>query len=156
MGKRAYIPCQKTRMDQETRRMIGTSQQGKKTTVEIIEETTLVMVVQRSNGTVIAGIRDKSRVQRKTLSTPRSKGQFTEKQVKNHSMESVKLIWVEVIAASEGKGQTNPMNSGKKSWADQVEEKTEISKGRSSVWDSFDIMKVSYAGFKLEYVPPNL
>ncbi|XP_019237195.1 PREDICTED: uncharacterized protein LOC109217410 [Nicotiana attenuata] len=45
-------------------------------------------------------------------------------------------------------------NSGRKSWADEVEEVTEKQRKKSSVWDNFDIAKISNAGYKLEYVQP--
>lgn len=40
----------------------------------------------------------------------------------------------------------------RKSWADKVEEE-EKSRVKPTIWDSFDISKISNAGFKLEYVP---
>lgn len=46
------------------------------------------------------------------------------------------------------------MGSGVKSWDFQVEAEIPISK--ASIWDKFDISKVLNAGFKLDYVAPEM
>ncbi|KAH0696218.1 hypothetical protein KY290_013576 [Solanum tuberosum] len=49
----------------------------------------------------------------------------------------------------------SPSTSGTKSWADVVEEEVKsIPVRKVSIWDDFDISKVSNTGFKLEYVEP--
>ncbi|MCE3050723.1 Rpoc1p [Datura stramonium] len=131
-------------MAQETRKMTGNSQREKKTTTDLVKADTPRMVGQRSNGIVITGAKETSRDKHKIVSIPRSSSRCTVKQVE--SMESVKSIWAEVVAASAGKEQIDLVGSGgRKSWADRVEEKVGIPKLRSSVWDSFDITKVSNA-----------
>lgn len=45
-------------------------------------------------------------------------------------------------------------SSGKKTWADEIEEENVRTKSQGSVWDNFDMAKVSNAGFKFEYISP--
>ncbi|MCD7470416.1 hypothetical protein HAX54_010284, partial [Datura stramonium] len=48
---------------------------------------------------------------------------------------------------------TNENVSDKLSWADEVE-RQQLNQMKSSVWEKFDITKMSNAGFKLEFVEP--
>ncbi|MCE5165766.1 hypothetical protein HAX54_012184, partial [Datura stramonium] len=49
-------------------------------------------------------------------------------------------------------GRMSGSTSNKMSWADEVERQQNMTK--VSVWDKFDIAKMSNAGFKLEFVEP--
>lgn len=40
------------------------------------------------------------------------------------------------------------------SWVDEVEE-VEIWENKGSIWDNFDIAKITNVGFKLEFVSPD-
>ncbi|WMV51956.1 hypothetical protein MTR67_045341 [Solanum verrucosum] len=62
--------------------------------------------------------------------------------------------WADVVHTSASSSKFFPSSSGAKSWADQVEAEIPISK--ASIWDNFDISKVSNAGFKLDYVAPEM
>ncbi|XP_060183323.1 uncharacterized protein LOC132613322 [Lycium barbarum] len=44
-------------------------------------------------------------------------------------------------------------NTGRQSWADEVDAAVEM-RGKGSIWDNFDISKISNAGFKLDFVSP--
>ncbi|MCD9560342.1 hypothetical protein HAX54_018962 [Datura stramonium] len=46
--------------------------------------------------------------------------------------------------------------SGKKSWANVMEEEADVAlpMKKPSIWDDFDISKISSSGFKMEYVAP--
>lgn len=52
----------------------------------------------------------------------------------------------------------SPTSSAKKSWADVVEEEANATTHvkKHSIWDEFDISKISNVGFKLEYVAPTM
>ncbi|KAK6803332.1 hypothetical protein RDI58_001116 [Solanum bulbocastanum] len=62
--------------------------------------------------------------------------------------------WADVVHTSASLSKFYPSSSGAKSLADQVEVEIPISK--ASIWDSFDISKVSNTGFKLDYVAPEM
>ncbi|MCD9560132.1 hypothetical protein HAX54_018608 [Datura stramonium] len=53
---------------------------------------------------------------------------------------------------SKPMGRMSGSSSSKMSWADEVERQQNMKK--ESVWDKFDIAKMSNAGFKLEFVEP--
>ncbi|MCD7470944.1 hypothetical protein HAX54_011187 [Datura stramonium] len=48
---------------------------------------------------------------------------------------------------------TKSSRSGKRSWADEVEQEVHVPMRQHSIWDNFDINKISNA-FKLEFIPP--
>ncbi|XP_070006789.1 uncharacterized protein [Nicotiana sylvestris] len=62
--------------------------------------------------------------------------------------------WNEVVQS--GNKKQSPSSSGTKSWADQVEEELEQPTKQSSIWENFDISKLSNTRFKLEYVAPTV
>ncbi|XP_009796054.1 uncharacterized protein [Nicotiana sylvestris] len=64
-------------------------------------------------------------------------------------------VWNEAILNPRNEGQSKSPGNGRKSWADEVEKELGIEK-RTSIWEEFDIAKLSNAGFKLEYVQPKL
>ncbi|KAG5568182.1 hypothetical protein H5410_064802 [Solanum commersonii] len=61
---------------------------------------------------------------------------------------------VDVVHTSTSSRKFYPSSSGAKSWADQV--KAEIPISKVSIWDSFDISKLSNVVFKLDYVAPEM
>ncbi|KAG5621777.1 hypothetical protein H5410_006995 [Solanum commersonii] len=58
-------------------------------------------------------------------------------------------IWNEIT--SRGGVESS---SSKQSWADEVEEEATAQGKKKSIWDEFDIAKLSNARYKLEYVAP--
>ncbi|KAH0682965.1 hypothetical protein KY290_021555 [Solanum tuberosum] len=62
-------------------------------------------------------------------------------------------IWKGIMQTT---GDRSPMESSgsKQSWADEVEEEIASSSKHKSIWDNFDIAKLSNAGYKLDFVPP--
>ncbi|KAK6791362.1 hypothetical protein RDI58_010443 [Solanum bulbocastanum] len=69
---------------------------------------------------------------------------------KGHQASLVQEASSEPNEAAEGIKQHN-----KQSWADEVEAMQEVQR-RPSVWETFDINKVSNAGFQLEFVAPEI
>ncbi|MCD7449865.1 hypothetical protein HAX54_001907 [Datura stramonium] len=76
-----------------------------------------------------------------------SQGNGTVKMAENRqiSQQQVQQLWNEVICTLVTTVGADPSISGTKSWADQVEEELDIPKMKTSVWDNFDIVKVSNA-----------
>lgn len=73
------------------------------------------------------------------------------KETVRQQQKQVEAIWDEIIRIS-GAGSPVESSNSKNSWADEVEEEA-TSKGRKkSIWDDFDITKLSNAGYKLEYI----
>ncbi|KAG5614830.1 hypothetical protein H5410_014654 [Solanum commersonii] len=63
-------------------------------------------------------------------------------------------IWTENIPSSRDGSQVES-SSSKPSWANEVEEEVASQGRHKSIWDDFDIAKLSNAGYKLEYVAPS-
>ncbi|XP_009790024.1 uncharacterized protein LOC142170687 [Nicotiana tabacum] len=126
MDKRARIPSQKALMAKEISTSYGIAQRGQKS----------------SNSS--------KELARKTQPSPKTNETVT----LNRETEKSQRIWSEVLQASPSEDQAAPTSSGKKSWADEVEEEMETQKKQGSIWDDFDIAKISNAGYKLEYVEP--
>ncbi|XP_019254302.1 PREDICTED: uncharacterized protein LOC109233022 [Nicotiana attenuata] len=74
---------------------------------------------------------------------------------KQKEIEAIQ-VWEEVQEASTSSSPTLHAREGRKSWADEAEEVNEEQGKKSSVWDNFDIAKISNAGYKLEYVQPKM
>ncbi|XP_070025730.1 uncharacterized protein [Nicotiana sylvestris] len=72
---------------------------------------------------------------------------------KQKEIEAIQ-VWEEVQEASTSSNSMVHARDGRKSWADEVEEMNETHGKKSSVWDNFDITKISNVGYKLEYVQP--
>lgn len=58
---------------------------------------------------------------------------------------------VEVPIPVEETRTRSSIGTGKLSWADKAKAEAELMK-RSSIWDKFDVSKISNVGFKLDYV----
>ncbi|MCD7467013.1 hypothetical protein HAX54_004184 [Datura stramonium] len=68
--------------------------------------------------------------------------------------KSSRKVMCDVVNVEIGTDElTNVYASDKLSWADEVE-RQQLNQRKSSVWDKFDITKMSNAGFKLEFVEP--
>lgn len=65
-------------------------------------------------------------------------------------------LWNKVIQNPRSEGKVNSLSNGRKSWAGEVYEELGQQGKKSSIWDEFDIAKLSNAGFKLEYVSPKV
>lgn len=84
---------------------------------------------------------------------PRGGNETVTLTIEEEKIQSLKAVkqWNEIMQGSSSEGRNESTSKGRKSWADQVEEEESIEK-KTSVWDNFDITKISNAGFKLEYV----
>ncbi|KAG5609947.1 hypothetical protein H5410_021228 [Solanum commersonii] len=62
-------------------------------------------------------------------------------------------LWEE-ISPPQPSRKLSPSGSGTKSWAEEIEEEQMQRPKEKSMWDTFDIAKLSNDGFKLDYVAP--
>ncbi|KAH0675380.1 hypothetical protein KY285_023181 [Solanum tuberosum] len=162
MGRRERIPSQKALMAQESQ---AATQRGRKSTQVVAEGTSSAVQAARSNETVKLG-NGGSKIGQGDIAVGESSDSPIETQTIGRKtierglvkeMQRVaKQIWEEIEEAQQRLDQADSASSGKKSWADQLEKENETVKVRNSVWDNFDITKVSNAGYKLEYVAPLL
>lgn len=117
-GKRVRIPTQKALMAKET-----------------------------SSSQAHRGQNDDSK---KAVGAALANSKFNETVTTNKEPEKAQQIeasrrWNEVVLASPSLMQTESGSSDKKSWPYEVEDKLESQKKKSSIWDEFDITKISNA-----------
>lgn len=62
-------------------------------------------------------------------------------------------LWAK-ISPPQPSRKLSPSGSGTKSWAEEIEEEQMQRPKEKSMWDTFDIAKLSNDGFKLDYVAP--
>ncbi|XP_059293843.1 uncharacterized protein LOC132046996 isoform X1 [Lycium ferocissimum] len=153
MGKRARIPTEKAAMAQENAKKGGGGKKKKDSQVPVQKEACIVAeVVSEQNG-----------------SNGLEMTQLEELQIVEHLEESpmptetiiettipLSMGNSEVrtrVAVNMGNSESKTESSRRLSWADEVEAELET---RPSVWDNFSITKISNAGFKLDYVAPEL
>ncbi|KAH0723425.1 hypothetical protein KY285_005978 [Solanum tuberosum] len=175
MGKRVCLPSQKAIMAKEAQIMKGMSQRGQnsgqaggnnadssrrvavsgmksvesKGEEDSLLRTTDLMSMQLRNKAKVTSEVQIEKLQEETNGTVIG----TKEQVRKKQAQAMG-IWTEIMQSSKGGSQVES-SSGKQSWADEVEEEV-ASKGRQkSIWDDFDIAKLSNAGYKLEYVAPS-
>ncbi|XP_060202744.1 uncharacterized protein LOC132631162 [Lycium barbarum] len=74
----------------------------------------------------------------------------------NRGTQQAVQQWNDAMQTSVNSEIKSPNDSGKKSWADVVEEEVVSPVKRSSIWDNFDITNVTNAGYKLEYIAPDM
>ncbi|KAH0685006.1 hypothetical protein KY289_022758 [Solanum tuberosum] len=72
--------------------------------------------------------------------------------VKEHQ-KLAEASWKEITLSNSDRSPIDSRSS-KQSWADEVEEEDALLGKPKSIWDNFDIAKLSNAGYKLDYVTP--
>lgn len=77
-------------------------------------------------------------------------GQCSKVPEKKKKQIEAAAIWNDVVTRSTS--MLLKASSGKKSWADEVEEEAEMQNKKRSIWDEFNISKLANAWYKLEYV----
>ncbi|KAG5585408.1 hypothetical protein H5410_045842 [Solanum commersonii] len=80
-----------------------------------------------------------------------------EKKINKKQDDMAKTLsrWSGIVQATSGSGKNSSSSSGKKKWADKVEEELDVPSSKRSVWDN-DTTKISRARFKLEYIVPEI
>ncbi|KAG5619842.1 hypothetical protein H5410_005060 [Solanum commersonii] len=152
MGKRTRAPSLKAIMAKEAQERLEEAQREK-------QSTRVNKKGAQSNETgktmQQGGIGIKSNTKESTEARSETRESMKQSELVNPmGNREAQQLWKEIAAVGID-GTEEPSNSGRKSWADEVEEMMEEPVKRSSIWDNFDIEKVVNAGFKLEYVAPS-
>lgn len=175
MGKKARIPTQKAVMAKKALLMKGNSQRSKK------QCTTGSKVDESGSKAMVSGMKFRestSMEQQRTRSVDLDLAALKSKDIvaEEMSIENVQLQFNETVpyvkeAAKQQQNQAmairnkvdetsndgshQKLSSSKKSWAKEVEQENGPKEKTKSIWDEFDIAKLSNAGCKLEYVTPS-
>ncbi|KAG5616778.1 hypothetical protein H5410_016602 [Solanum commersonii] len=169
MGKRARVPTQKALMAKEALQMKGNSQRGRKTGQ--IEGKIVESSLNVAESSTKSGARDTEKLKLRNVESPSNQlvsagiiergisqgtGQVNEtvpgcKDPLRQQHKQAESIW-DGITRTSSVGSLVESSNSKKSWADEVEEETVSLGKKKSIWNDFDIAKLSNAGYKLEYV----
>lgn len=179
MGKRAVIPSQKAIMAQKNASKAGNQQKNKgnqtvKEVAKVANRTVTPGTAAQRTGTEVSQIQVELTQEE---GEAHKQAEIASTQVRNPLRRNDKQVMEETLWQNNGtvtavnvspSGATvgnqiqqlshetqATISSQKLSWADEVESSHELNKKRS-IWDSFDIIKISNAGFKLEFTEPEM